>query len=67
MAHGGDESWNRAVETVVAPLRDAYPIEIAFGMARTSTLRAAVERLEDQGVDQIAVVRMFVSGREFPR
>jgi len=65
MAHGGDESWNRAVETVVAPLRDAYPIEIAFGMARTSTLRAAVERLEDQGVDQIAVVRMFVSGESF--
>jgi len=65
MAHGGDESWNRAVETVVAPLRDAYPIEIAFGMARTSTLRSAIGRLEDQGVKQIAVVRMFVSGESF--
>jgi CbiX protein len=65
MAHGGNQEWNRAVEQVVAPLREAYPIEIAYGMAKTSTMRAAVERLENQGVDQIAVVRMFISGESF--
>jgi hypothetical protein len=65
MAHGGSEQWNQAVDQVVAPLREAYPIEIAYGMAKTSTMRAAVERLESQGVDQIAVVRMFISGESF--
>jgi len=65
MAHGGSQEWNQAVEQVVAPLRDSYPIEIAYGMAKTSTMRAAVERLEEQGVDQIAVVRMFISGESF--
>lgn len=65
MAHGGSEDWNRAVEAVVEPLREHYPVEIAFGMAKTSTLKAAVERLEAQGVDRIAVVRMFISGSSF--
>jgi sirohydrochlorin ferrochelatase len=65
MAHGGDSDWNEAVERVVEPLRASYPIEIAFGMAKTSTMRSAVERLEAQGVDQIAVVRMFISGESF--
>jgi hypothetical protein len=65
MAHGGDEAWNRDVEAVVAPLKDRYPVEIAFGMARTSTLREAVERLEQKGVRRIAVVRMFISGESF--
>ncbi|VAX40336.1 hypothetical protein MNBD_PLANCTO03-1900, partial [hydrothermal vent metagenome] len=37
----------------------------AFGMAKTSTLKAAVERLDAQGVDHIAVVRMFISGSSF--
>jgi sirohydrochlorin cobaltochelatase len=65
MAHGGDETWNQDVEAAVSPLREKYPTEIAFGMARTSTLRKAVERLEEQGVRRIAVVRMFISGDSF--
>lgn len=65
MAHGGNAQWNEDVERAVEPLRDRYPIEIAYGMAQTSTLRAATERLEAQGVDQIAVVRMFISGESF--
>jgi len=67
MAHGGDDAWNRDVETVVGPLRDKYSVEIAFGMARTSTLREAVARLEHRGVRRIAVVRMFISGESFLR
>jgi len=65
MAHGGDQTWNRDVQAAVEPLRSKYATEIAFGMARTSTMRAAVERLEDQGVRRIAVVRVFVSGDSF--
>jgi hypothetical protein len=65
MAHGGDPEWNRDVEATVAPLRDRQPVEIAFGMATTSTIRDAVTRLEAQGVRRVAVVRMFISGDSF--
>lgn len=65
MAHGGSAQWNEDVERAVEPLRERYPIEIAYGMAQTSTLRAATERLEQQGVNQIAVVRMFISAESF--
>jgi len=65
MAHGGDAAWNESVEATVAPVRDHYPTEVAFGMARTSTMREAVRRLEEQGVGEIAVVRMFISGESF--
>jgi len=65
MAHGGDDHWNEQVRATVEPLRGRQPVEIAFGMARTSTLRAAVQRLEAQGVQRIAVVRMFISGDSF--
>lgn len=65
MAHGGDGAWDQDVNAVVEPLRAKYPIEIAFGMARTSTLREAVARLERRGVERIAVVRMFISGESF--
>ncbi len=46
MAHGGDAAWNERVEATVAPIRQQLPTEIAFGMARTSTMRDAVRRLE---------------------
>jgi len=65
MAHGGEPEWNQAVEEVVAPLRRKYPTEIAFGMADSSTMRAAVQRLECRGVREIAVVRMFISADSF--
>lgn len=65
MAHGGDPTWNRDVEAVIEPVRAKHPTEIAFGMAQTSSIRDAVEKLEKQGVRKIAVVRMFVSGDSF--
>ena len=65
MAHGGSAAWNENIEAAVAPLQDKYPTEIAFGMARTSTIRDAVQRLEKRGVRRIAVVRMFMSGDSF--
>jgi len=65
MAHGGDAAWNRDVQAAVAPLQKKHPVEIAFGMARSSTLQAAAKRLERRGVRKIAVVRMFISGDSF--
>lgn len=65
MAHGGDPEWNRDVEAVIDPVRSKYPTEIAFGMAQASSIRDAVAKLEQQGVREIAVVRMFVSGDSF--
>ncbi|MCH7807862.1 MAG: hypothetical protein IIB60_01450 [Planctomycetes bacterium] len=65
MAHGGGDAWNRDVESVVEPLRANHSVEIAFGMARTSTIREGVRRLEESGARRIAVVRMFVSGDSF--
>jgi hypothetical protein len=65
MAHGGDDQWDEQVRATVEPLSGSQPVEIAFGMARTSTIRTAVERLEAQGVQRIAVVRMFISGDSF--
>ncbi|MBI5865707.1 MAG: hypothetical protein HZB38_14600 [Planctomycetes bacterium] len=65
MAHGGDAQWNSVVEEMVAPLREKYLTEIAFGMADSSTIRTGVRRLEARGVREIAVVRMFISGESF--
>lgn len=65
MAHGGPPEWNRGVEETVAPLRERYPIEIAFGMADATSLQEAVRKLEARNVRRIGVVRMFVSGESW--
>jgi sirohydrochlorin ferrochelatase len=65
MAHGGSPDWNAAVEAAMAPLAAELPTEVAFGMARRETLQEAVDRLDAEGVDRIAVVRLFISGSSF--
>lgn len=65
MAHGGSEAWNASVTSAVQPLMAEVPTAIAFGMAKPETLESAVRELEAQGVDRIAVVRLFVSGDSF--
>jgi len=65
MAHGGGEAWNGPVRDGVAQLADERPTEIAFGMANPVTLAAGLQRLRDQGVERVAVVRMFLSGESF--
>lgn len=65
MAHGGSETWNREVETMLEPLRQEYPLEIAFGMADPNSLQAAAARLEQRGIDRIGVVRLFISGESW--
>ena len=65
MAHGGDEPWNQAVKEAVAPLEEACPVVVAYGMAQREPLRQGILQLEEQGVRKIAVVRLFMDGRSF--
>lgn len=65
MAHGGSPAWNEAVEEAVATLRKECPVVIAFGMADRESLQEGVVELESQGVNRIAVVRLFISGESF--
>lgn len=65
MAHGGSPEWDAGVLEAVAPLREKYAIEVAFGMADAASLQDAVRKLEAKGVRKIGVVRLFVSGESF--
>ncbi len=65
MAHGGSDAWDRAVETMLAPLRADHQVEIAFGMADAASLQESVRKLEARGVRRIGVVRLFISGESF--
>lgn len=65
MAHGGSPEWNQGVIDSVAPLKDKYPIEIAFGMADAISMQDGVKRLEAKGVKRVGVVRLFVSGESW--
>lgn len=65
MAHGGSADWDEAVLESVAPLREDYAVEVAFGMADAASLQAGIEKLEARGVREIGVVRLFVSADSF--
>lgn len=65
MAHGGSPEWNQAVLKAVAPLREQYRVEVAFGMADAATIQDGVRTLEADGVRRIGVVRLFVSGESW--
>ncbi|HKK92088.1 MAG TPA: CbiX/SirB N-terminal domain-containing protein [Longimicrobiales bacterium] len=65
MAHGGDDAWNASVEAEVSEVRQAVPVELAFGMANPMTLRTALNALDAQGVRRVAVIRLFLSGDSF--
>lgn len=65
MAHGGSADWNQAVETMLEPVGRDYPLQIAFGMAESASLQEGVRRLEAQGLDRIAVVRLFIAGESW--
>ncbi len=65
MAHGGPDEWNKAVGAAMHPLASRYPLEVAFGMADAATIQSAVGRLEERGVREIGVVRLFVSGKSW--
>lgn len=65
MAHGGSPEWNASVEDALAPLRERYPVALAFGMADPASLGAGLGKLADQGAERVAIVRLFLDGRSF--
>lgn len=65
MAHGGSADWNQGVIDTVAPMQEHYNIEIAFGMADAFSIQEAVTKLEANGAQRIAVVRLFISGESW--
>lgn len=65
MAHGGAPEWDRAVAAAVEPVKARIPTALAMGMADPTTLQAALDSLRGQGVETVAVVRLFLSGESF--
>ena len=65
MAHGGATEWNTAVEAATYEISDKYPVEIAFGMADAGSIEESIKRLESRGVQDVGVIRMFVSGESW--
>lgn len=65
MAHGGTDDWNKGVEQSLNNLRSEYPVEIAFGMADAGSIENGVRNLEVQGVEEVGVVRLFISGESW--
>ncbi len=65
MAHGAGPEWNGTVMEAVKPSMEILPTAVAFGMANPYTLRSGLDELREQGVTQVAVVRMFLSGESF--
>ncbi len=59
MPHGSTQPYNDVVESVIAPLKSRYRIEMAYGMADPVTIQQSVSRLESQGVRRIAFIRMY--------
>lgn len=59
MPHGATKPWNDAVESLVAPLRAHYDVEMAYGMADPRVIQEAVSRLEGRGIRRIVFVRMY--------
>ena len=65
MAHGGGPEWDGRINAALKPLRDRVPVALALGMADPGTLQAALDSLAERRVNNVAVVRLFVSGTAF--
>jgi sirohydrochlorin ferrochelatase len=53
--------WDANVEAIAQDLNKSHPTEVAFGMAETGAIQAAVDRLEARGVTTIVAVPLFIS------
>ena len=58
---GTPPPWDVSVLEAVKPLKDKYPLEVAFGMADPDTIKDAVHTLEESGVSEVIVVPLFIS------
>lgn len=65
LAHGGSAEWNQQIADAIAPIREKYPLEIAFGMALPRTIQEGIDKLEASGVNKIIAVPLFISSHSF--
>lgn len=62
LGHGGSTVWNQSILDVEKAVADKkIPIELAFGMADSVEIQNAINRLQEQHVQKIVVVPLFVS------
>lgn len=65
MAHGGTPEWDADVTSMAQQLQHRFPVAVAFGMADAASLAVAVTELEQAGVTDVGVVRLFISGESW--
>jgi hypothetical protein len=65
MAHGGSDEWNESVHGLVSDFREDRPVAVALGMANPATMEESVDSLLSGSVDDIVVVRLFLSSESF--
>ncbi len=67
MPHGATQPYNDVVERVIAPLKNQYRIEMAYGMGDPVLIQQAVSSLEAEGIRRIVFIRMYsISGQMKP-
>jgi sirohydrochlorin ferrochelatase len=55
------DPWNGNIGAIAGDLNTRIPTEVAFGMAETPAIQAAVDRLEKRGVTHIVAIPLFIS------
>ena len=53
--------WNQNVNAVARGINASIPVEVAFGMAETPAIQAAITKLEARGVTEITAIPLFIS------
>jgi sirohydrochlorin cobaltochelatase len=63
ISHGSrDANWVWGIDELIGQLDIALPVEVAFlGMVEERTIEKGIQRLEEQGVEEILAVPLFVS------
>ncbi len=65
LAHGGSARWDQLVREAVSQADLSVPVEVAFGMGmhqeEVNRFQQAVDRLEQQHIDQLIVVPLLIS------
>lgn len=61
LAYGGGTTWNNTLQEEIKPIKNMYPVEIAFGMANYVTIFKAIQALEKKQVKKIVAIQLFIS------
>lgn len=62
LTHGSKEkSWSETVENATKEIKERFPVAIVFGKANPVTMQKGIDTLENQGINKIVVVQLFIS------